>query len=321
MKHWMIMAAFAALACCATPASAQQSDAAAAKKAEKAAKKAKKQTAKTAKNALQQPVAAPVLTNEADSAAYYFGLAQSRGLKAYMQQQLGVDTAYIDAFTRGIMERAAIDPADKEQHAYHAGMTIGGQVENMAQSLAKDYYAAAPGQTIDTRIVAAALIEGLTEKGSISTDSAQVAYRNIMTRRQAENQEALYGENRRKGEEFLAANRTAEGVVTLPSGLQYKVLQQGDGAVPTATQKVKVNYEGHLVDGTEFDSSYRRGEPATFQVNQVIKGWTEALCLMPAGSKWQLFIPQELGYGERAAGKIPPFSTLIFTVELLSVEE
>ena len=103
------------------------------------------------------------------------------------------------------------------------------------------------------------------------------------------------------------------------SGLQYKILTQGDGPVPTSLQKVKVNYEGRLIDGTVFDSSYNRGEPTEFAVNQVIPGWTEALCMMPVGSKWEIYIPQNLAYGERKAGSIPPYSTLIFTVELLSI--
>ena len=123
--------------------------------------------------------------------------------------------------------------------------------------------------------------------------------------------------NRRAGETFLKANAEKDSVRTLPSGVQYKVLTQGNGEVPTATSKVKVNYEGRLVDGTVFDSSYERKQPATFGCNQVIKALTQ----MPVGSKWEIYIPQELGYGSREAGKIPPFSALIFTVELLEIEK
>ena len=133
--------------------------------------------------------------------------------------------------------------------------------------------------------------------------------------------ERKYGANRQAGEEFLKENGKKKDVVTTKSGLQYKVLVKGEGEIPTATQRVKVNYEGHLIDGTEFDSSYKRNEPTTFACNQVIKGWTEALTLMPVGSKWELYIPQELAYGDRESGKIPPYSTLIFTVELLSIEK
>jgi FKBP-type peptidyl-prolyl cis-trans isomerase len=125
---------------------------------------------------------------------------------------------------------------------------------------------------------------------------------------------------KKEGDDFLAANKAKEGVKTTASGLQYKVLKEGTGAQPKATDKVTVHYRGTLVDGTEFDSSYKRGEPATFGVDQVIKGWTEALQLMKAGSKWQLFIPSNLAYGERGAGQeIPPNAALIFEVELISV--
>ncbi len=128
-------------------------------------------------------------------------------------------------------------------------------------------------------------------------------------------------ENKKEGAEFLAANKTKEGVVTLPSGLQYKILTEGAGPKPTATDTVACNYRGTLISGTEFDSSYKRGQPASFPVNGVIKGWTEALQLMPVGSKWQLFIPSDLGYGDRGSGpNIGPGATLIFEVELLSIQ-
>jgi len=127
--------------------------------------------------------------------------------------------------------------------------------------------------------------------------------------------------NKAEGEAFLAANKSKEGVVTLPSGLQYKILTAGIGPKPTASDQVNCNYRGTLIDGTEFDSSYKRGKPATFGVGQVIKGWTDALQLMPIGSKWQLFIPSSLAYGERGGpgGAIGPNEALIFEVELLSI--
>ena len=132
--------------------------------------------------------------------------------------------------------------------------------------------------------------------------------------------EKKYADNKAAGEKFLAENKTKEGVVTTPSGLQYKVITKGTGAIPADTSKVKVNYKGTLIDGTEFDSSYKRNEPATFRANQVIKGWTEALTMMPVGSKWELYIPYDLAYGSRETGsQIKPFSTLIFEVELLGV--
>jgi FKBP-type peptidyl-prolyl cis-trans isomerase FklB len=142
----------------------------------------------------------------------------------------------------------------------------------------------------------------------------------LMASRQKELKEKG-AKNLEDGKKFLAENKKKEGIKTLPSGLQYKVLTQGSGKMPKAEDTVTVNYKGTLIDGTEFDSSYKRGQPATFQVKGVIKGWTEALQLMKEGSKWQLFIPPELAYGERGAGRdIGPNSTLIFEVELLSIK-
>lgn len=261
------------------------------------------------------------LKDAGDSLAHIFGIAQSNGLKGYMVNQLGVDTAYIAEFCKGIMDAANIDPQNKEKAAYSAGEQIGGQVVNMSKNLSKEYYAADPDKSINAGIVAHGLIEGLLGTNKIGVQEAGQQLQQAVTARQAENKEKLWGANRKAGEQFLAENRTKEGVHTTTSGLQYKVLTEGKGAIPQKTDKVKVNYEGTLIDGTVFDSSIKRGQPATFQVNQVIKGWTEALCMMPVGSKWELYIPQELAYGDRETGNIKPYSTLIFTVELLDIEK
>jgi FKBP-type peptidyl-prolyl cis-trans isomerase len=143
---------------------------------------------------------------------------------------------------------------------------------------------------------------------------------NQVRQKQEEKRLAMAESNKKDGAAFLAANATKEGVVALPSGLQYKVLVAGTGPKPTATDTVVCNYRGTLLDNTEFDSSYKRGQPATFPVSGVIKGWTEALQLMPVGSKWQLFIPADLAYGERAQGPIGANATLVFEVELLSIQ-
>lgn len=144
----------------------------------------------------------------------------------------------------------------------------------------------------------------------------------FLGKRVADIRKAMEEKLKKAGVDFLKENATKEGVIVLPSGLQYKVLKQGDGAIAKATDKVKVKYEGRLIDGTVFDSTDKHGgDPITFSPNQVIKGWTEALCMMPVGSKWQLFIPQELAYGGRATGSIPAFSTLVFDVEVLDIEE
>jgi FKBP-type peptidyl-prolyl cis-trans isomerase FklB len=148
-----------------------------------------------------------------------------------------------------------------------------------------------------------------------------LAFGNAMKAHMMEKMKKVAEENQKKGDEFLAKNKTAEGVKTLPSGLQYKVLKDGTGKQPAATDTVTVNYRGTLIDGTEFDSSYTRKEPATLAVNEIIPGWTEALQLMKEGAKWQLFIPPTMAYGERGAGPIVgPNSVLIFEVELIKVK-
>ena len=155
------------------------------------------------------------------------------------------------------------------------------------------------------------------EEPAMTPAEAQQVLNDYFTKLQEEQTAALKAE----GEAFLAQNAKNEGVVTLPSGLQYKVLKSGNGATPKASDSVECHYEGRLISGTVFDSSYQRGETATFGVTQVIAGWVEALRLMKEGDKWQLFIPYNLAYGERGAGaQIPPFATLIFDVELIKVK-
>jgi FKBP-type peptidyl-prolyl cis-trans isomerase len=152
--------------------------------------------------------------------------------------------------------------------------------------------------------------------------AAMMAVQTELRKKQQEKMQEAGAANKKEGESFLAANKTKDDVVTLPSGLQYKILTQGTGPKPTASDSVVCNYRGTLINGAEFDSSYKRGQPATFPVGGVIKGWTEALQLMPVGSKWQLFVPSDLAYGERGSGpNIGPDSTLVFEVELLSIED
>jgi FKBP-type peptidyl-prolyl cis-trans isomerase len=162
-------------------------------------------------------------------------------------------------------------------------------------------------------------------KTLLTDDQAQAAImevQNDMRQKQQAKMQVEGAANKKEGEAFLAGNKGKESIVTLPSGLEYKILKQGTGPKPTANDTVVCNYKGTLINGTEFDSSYKRGQPATFPVSGVIKGWTEALQLMPVGSKWQLFIPSDLAYGDRGAGPdIGPDSTLIFEVELMSIED
>ena len=177
---------------------------------------------------------------------------------------------------------------------------------------------------VDWNLTAEGLKDAMSGKTRLTQEEAKAVLDEVQAEVRKEQQEKMQqaaARNKAEGEKFLAANKTKEGVVTLPSGLQYKILKEGDGPKPTASDQVICNYRGTLINGTEFDSSYKRGQPATFGVGQVIKGWTEALQLMPVGSKWQLFIPANLAYGERPDPRsgLEPNATLIFEVELLSI--
>ena len=263
----------------------------------------------------------PILKTDGDSIAYQFGVANSNGLEQYVTNQLGVTPEYFDYFYNGMMARATVDDTDKARIAYLKGLLIGDQIEQMSKGVSKQYYGNDDERMLSKSIITAGIIEGMTGMSSISIQEANTHVREILNDRQKVNTEREKAKADADEKAFLSENAKKPGVVTLPSGLQYKVLVEGNGAIPKATDKVKVNYEGHLIDGTEFDSSYKRKEPTSFNCNQVIKGWTEALCLMPVGSKWELYIPYALAYGERSTGNIPPYSTLTFTVELLSIEK
>jgi FKBP-type peptidyl-prolyl cis-trans isomerase FklB len=203
---------------------------------------------------------------------------------------------------------------DKQKSSYAIGMNLGAGLRR---------------QEID--VDSAALIQGMKDslaggKTLLTEEEATAVLTKLRTEMQAKQQAKAKAEeanNKKEGADFLAANKTKEGVVTLPSGLQYKILTPGTGPKPTASDTVSCNYRGTLINGTEFDSSYKRNEPASFPVSGVIKGWTEALQLMGVGAKWQLFIPADLAYGARGTpgGPIGPDSTLIFEVELLSIKD
>ena len=266
------------------------------------------------------PVVEVVDTIYARDFSYLFGKANTNGLKDYLVQRMGVDTAYIADFLTGF-DAGALTESDKRQKARLAGMEIRSQVENQIIPQIQRQIDDSLDILVPSRFIEGFRtgISGQNDQMPISVDSAQNVIRKQMDYYHQTKMEKKYGANRKAGEDFLKENAKQKDVVTTASGLQYKVLTMGTGEKPTATQRVKVNYEGHLIDGTEFDSSYKRNEPATFGCNQVIKGWTEALTMMPVGSKWELYIPQELAYGDRESGKIPPFSMLIFTVELLEI--
>ena len=263
-----------------------------------------------------------------DSLSYSMGMAQTQGLKDYLVKQMKVDVNQTDDFVKGLKEGVNAGD-DKQKAAYYAGLQIGQQiVRQMKPGINKELFGDDANKSISMDQFMAGFISGYTGKdGLMSMDDAQKLAQRLMDEVKTEALLEKYGDNKKAGEDFMAAQaklakKKKSGIVVLPSGLMYKVLTKGNGPVAKATDKVKVKYEGRLIDGTVFDGTEKHGgEPATFAPNQVIKGWTEALTMMPVGSKWQLYIPQELAYGSRDAGQIKPFSALIFDVEVLEIVE
>ena len=261
----------------------------------------------------------PNLKNDVDTLSYAMGMAQTQGLKQYLAQ-MEIDTTYMDAFIKGLNEGANAGD-DKKKAAYYMGIQIGQQISNrMVKGINHELFGEDSTKTISLKNFMAGFVQGVKgKKGLLTVEQAgQVAQMKMMAIK-AKNMEEQYGPLKKKGEEWMAANAKKAGVKTLPSGVQYKVIKEGSGAMPKDTSTVKVNYEGRLIDGTVFDSSYKRGEAVTLRANQVIKGWTEALVHMPAGSVWEVYIPQELAYGDREQGQIKPYSPLVFKIELISV--
>ncbi len=207
--------------------------------------------------------------------------------------------------------------SEKEKLSYSIGYTQGSSMASFFKAQSVD---------VDTNTINKAFKAGLTGAKPALTEQEMrqimADFKKSLTAKQAERMKEVSDKNQKAGETFLAENKKKKGVVTRPSGLQYEVLKEGTGETPKATDKVKVNYKGTLIDGKEFDSSNKLGKPAVFQVNKVIAGWTEALQLMKVGSKWEVFIPANLAYGDRGSGPmIGPNSTLIFEIELVSIEK
>ena len=263
----------------------------------------------------------PSLKNQIDSLNYAFGLANGNGIKQYY---LAADSANADSLNakiesllRGMDEGMKGDVAENPELA-ELGTNIGNALkEQKTAGLMGD-----SSLTVDIKLIKQGLVNGM--KGSniqMTAEEAQTYLNATMQKLQEKRMQEQNGPNKAAGEVFLKENATKAGVVTTASGLQYEVIKKGTGALPNDTSRVKVHYHGTLIDGTVFDSSVDRGEPAVFGVNQVIKGWTEALKLMPVGSKYKLYIPQELAYGSQSMGNIKPFSALIFEVELIGIEK
>lgn len=269
--------------------------------------------ARKKKEADSSATVAVVPVTSADTLAYAAGMAQTEGLIPFLKRQFNVDTVHVSDFARGYREAAGHEFSD-EYNAYIAGMQVAGLLHRNMLPRVREALAATGDTAVNVRMFDEGFMAAVMGNAVMPDSTASVVYETAVEAAKRKASEATINE----GEEFLSANKLKEGVVTTASGLQYKVLVKGEGKIPAATDEVIVKYEGRLINGTVFDSSYKRkNQESKFRADKVIKGWTEALTMMPVGSKWELYIPQELAYGSHQKGKIPPYSTLIFTVELV----
>ena len=258
--------------------------------------------------------------DEVDSMAYNLGLAQSGGLKQYMTMQLGVDSAYIDEFIKGMKEGAA--SSDESQKAYQKGLQVGADVINMAKGLTQEVFGDDSTKSVGTAKILEGLEAGLKMADGPDKDQklqdANNTFNAKMEALHAKMLEEKYGEWKKKNEDYLTENKKKEGITVLPGGVQYKVITPGAGVAFNADSIVTCDYVGKLIDGTEFDSSKKEGRQS-IQVNlkqpSVIAGWIDVLKIMPKNATWEVTIPADKGYGTREMGDIKPFSTLIFTIE------
>jgi len=260
------------------------------------------------------------LKNDIDTVSYAVGMAQTQGLKEYLVGSLGVDTAYMAEFVKGLNEGANAGD-DKKRAAYYAGIQIGQQISNqMMKGINYQLFGQDSTKTISLRNFMAGFVTATTgQKGIFTMEQARNVAQTKMEEIKVKSMEKQYGANKKAGEAYLAKYAKQKDVKKLPSGVLYKVIKEGKGEMPKDTSLVKVNYEGKLIDGKVFDSSYSRKEPISLRANQVIPGWTEALTHMSAGSVWEVVIPQDKAYGSREQGQIKPFSTLVFKIELVGI--
>ena len=262
------------------------------------------------------------MKSDLDSLSYAVGMAQTQGLKEYLVQRMGVDTVYINEFIKGLNEGANAGD-DKKNTAYYAGIQIGQQIsQQMVTGLNNELFGEDSTKTISLKNFMAGFVAGTTGKGGLMSveDAGKMAQAKMQVIK-AQHMEEVYGGNKKACEEFMAKIAKKEGIKKLENGVFYEVLVEGKGEIPADTSRVKVNYEGKLINDSIFDSSYERNEPTTFRCNQVIPGWTNALTHMPVGSTWMVYIPQDQAYADRKAGMIDPFSCLIFKIELLGIEK
>lgn len=256
------------------------------------------------------------LTTPSDSLSYAAGASMTDGLMTFLKQQYDMDEAYLDDFLSSF-EEAMKSGVDGKKKAYSAGIQIAAMVkERMLPSISNDLKGS--DYTIQEELFTKGFIASLKKDSTVFGQNAKPYFNTRMEAVVNAKKEAV----RKAGEQFLSENSKKAGVQVTPSGLQYKILTKGKGKVPTKDDQVIVKYEGRLIDGTVFDSSYKRAEQTNkFRPTDVIKGWTEALTMMPVGSKWELYVPQELAYGARETGDIPAYSALIFIVELVGIEK
>lgn len=260
----------------------------------------------------------PQLKTEADSLNYAFGLANGNDMKMMLAQDSDSVDYKVGRFIAGLKEGLAGTPDENPQFAEVGGQVGGWLNQQKTAGLMGDSTLKINYDMIKQGMINA--IKG--QKTNMTAEQAQEYVQKVMNDRQAVRMMEKYGENKAAGEKFLADNKSKPGIQTTASGLQYEVIKEGTGVKPTASDLVKVHYEGKLTNDTIFDSSIKRGEPTEFYVNQVIKGWTEGLQLMSVGSKYRFFIPQDLAYGANENNpQIPPFSTLVFDVELLEIKK
>lgn len=301
MKKILLLSLTLLLSAVVTPASAD--------------KKKEKKKAKAAVSVTEQPVQ---LVTARDSLSYAAGFASTDGLREYLLRQYQVEPEQMGAFAEGFKE-ALTKAGDADYRARSIGVLVSDLFRNRILPDVTESFANTP-DSLNAELFTRAFIAGVMKDTTLYTMDRAKELTEARSRAIKEEKDAAW---RVQNTQWLMNNKDQEGVIVMPSGLQYKVLTQGKGEVPTEKDRVTVKYEGRLIDGTVFDSSYRRDPQTTaFRVNQVIKGWTEALCMMPVGSKWEVYIPQDLGYGARQQGKdIKPYSTLIFTVELVSIDK
>ncbi len=261
------------------------------------------------------------LKNDIDTVSYAIGYTQSQGIKEYLAERMGIDTTYIDDFLRGVTDGATATD-DKKKAAYYAGIQIGQQIgTQMLQGINYELFQGDSTQTVSLKDIIAGFADGTKGEKFIVEQDEREFVRNKVDAVKAVTMEKQYGEYKKQNEAFLAENAKKEGVVSLPSGVQYKVITAGNGPVPTDTTNITLHYEGKTISGDVFDSSYKRDKPVDIRPAQFIPGAREVLTKMPVGSKWEVYIPQSLGYGATGQGRvIKPFSTLIFTFEVVAVK-